>query len=41
MTDRTLDMMLLMCVDHEKSIVIVIPRYLVDATSLIEVLLMA
>ena len=29
-------MMLIMCVDHDKSLVIVTPKYLVDETSLME-----
>ena len=40
MTDRALevisDVMLVMCVDQDKSLVIVTPKYLVDETSLIE-----
>ena len=33
-------MMLVMCVDHDKLLVIVTPRYLVDETSRIKMLLM-
>ena len=40
MTDRALDVMLVMCVDQDKSLVIVTPKYLVDETSLIEMSLM-
>ena len=40
LTDRALDVMLVMCVDQDKSLVIVTPKYLVDETSLIEMSLM-
>ena len=41
LTDRALDVMLVMCVDQDKSLVIVTPKYLVDETSLVEMSLLA
>jgi len=40
LADRAIDVMLVMCVDHDRLLVILTPRYLVTETSWIEMLLM-